>query len=63
MNVGFRAAPSAISGSYSITLTPSALQGDVGSTLSLGLTTASSDGLGLGTREAAAGATLQLTFS
>ena len=60
--IGSLAAPSGISSSYSITLTPSALQGDVGSTLSLGLTTTSSDGLGLGTREAAAGATLQLTF-
>ena len=55
--IGSLAAPSSISSSYSITLTPSALQGDVGSTLSLGLTTTSSDGLGLGTREAAAGAT------
>jgi hypothetical protein len=60
--IGSLAAPSAISSSYSTTLTPSALQGDVGSTLSLGLTTTSSDGVGLGTREAAAGATLQLTF-
>ena len=54
---------SSVNSSYSLTLTPSALQSDVGSTLSLGLTTTSSDGLGLATREASAGAaTLQLTF-
>ena len=61
--IGSLVAPSSISSSYTITLTPSALQSDVGSTLSLGLTTTSSDGLGLATREASTGAaTLQLTF-
>ncbi len=61
--IGSLVAPSSINSSYTITLTPSALQSDVGSTLSLGLTTTSSDGLGLATREASTGAaTLQLTF-
>ena len=61
--IGSLVAPSSINTSYSITLTPGALQSDVGSTLSLGLTTTSSDGLGLATREASTGAaTLRLTF-
>jgi len=61
--IGSLVAPSSINTSYSITLTPGALQSDVGSTLSPGLTTTSSDGLGLATREASTGAaTLRLTF-
>jgi hypothetical protein len=56
-------APSSINSSYTLTLTPSALQSDIGSTLSLGLTTTSADGFSLVMREASSGAaTLQLTF-
>jgi hypothetical protein len=54
--------PSATNTGYSITLTPSALQGDVGSTLSLALTTTSGDGLGLTSRQTTTPPTLQLTL-
>ena len=60
--LGSLVAPSTVSSSYSVSLNPSALQSDIGSTLSLGLTTTSGDGLALGTREGSAGATLRLTF-
>ena len=54
--------PTTTNAPYSITLTPSALQGDVGSTLSLGLTTTTSDGLGLTSRQTGTPPTLQLTL-
>ena len=47
---------------YSVALGPSALQGDVGSTVSLGLTTTSTDGLGLTSRQTTTPPTLQLTL-
>ena len=54
--------PTATNTAYSMTLSPSALQGDVGSTLSLGLTTTTSDGLGLTSRQTTTPPTLQLTL-
>ena len=63
--LGSLVAPASASKDYSLSLEPGAVQTDIGSTLSLGLTTTSSDGLGLATREAApaGAATLQLTFT
>jgi hypothetical protein len=62
MNTGSDGPSSATSSSCSVTPAPSTLQGDVDSTRSLGLTTRR-DGLGPGTRDGAARATLQLTFA
>jgi hypothetical protein len=60
--LGSLVTPTATNAPYAITLTPSALQGDVGSTLSLGLATTSSDGLGLTSRQTSTPPTLQLTL-
>jgi len=60
--LGSLAKPASTNTAYSITLTPSALQGDVGSSLSLGLTTTTSDGLGLTSRQTGTPPTLQLTL-
>jgi hypothetical protein len=60
--LGSLAKPTATNAAYSVTLTPSGIQADIGSTLSLGLTTTSSDGLGLAPRQTSTPPTLQLTL-
>ena len=60
--LGSLAKPTATNAPYSVALSPNGLQGDVGSTLSLGLTTTSTDGLGLTSRQTTTPPTLQLTL-
>ena len=60
--LGSLAKPTATDAAYSVTLTPSGIQADIGSTLSLGLTTTSSDGLAFTPRQTSTPPTLQLTL-
>jgi hypothetical protein len=62
MNIASDAAPSAAGSSCSVTPAPSILRGNVGSRVSLGLTTTSRYGLCPGPRDGAARASLPLTF-